>query len=249
MPKSHRAIQQWDHWLTQCLGARVLEAEREHLPSLLTDCYGKHALLIGVPKQSALLKFSAIHHQVLVSPLVNKNNSIRAIEGEFDELPIGSASIDLVLLPHTLEYIPNPRQVLSEACRVVKPEGYIIIFGFNPYSLWGIKKYLTKQQATPWTGDFISAGNIKKWLELADFKMVKRHKMLFRPPIQHHKGLYQKMKFMEWLGSKCWEPWGGVYMLMAQAKHVPFTPIRLHWEQNFSSVKATFTKPSMRNGR
>lgn len=245
--KAYRAIQQWNHWLTQPLGARVLEAEKHFLPALLTDCYGKHALLIGVPHQSGLLKFSSIPDQVLLSPILSKNKNMRFIEGEFYELPIASASIDLVLLPHTLEMMDNPRQLLMEACRVVKPEGHIVIFGFNPYSLWGLKKRFTHHHDTPWSGNFIPANQVKKWISLADFELIKQDAFLFRAPLQHHPKIYDKFNIVEWLGSKLWKPFGGVYMLMAKAKVTPLTPIKLHWKQQLSGLHVSIPGPSTRN--
>lgn len=140
LPRTHRAFQQWNNWLKQSLGARVLQAERNILSSLQVDCYGKHVLLMGVPEQHSLFTFDSIPHHVLLSPLLSKNKEVQYIEGELYELPIASASIDVVLLPHAQEQVDNPRQLLTEACRIVKPEGYIIIFGFNPYSLWSLKK-------------------------------------------------------------------------------------------------------------
>lgn len=247
MPKSHRASQQWEHWLSQTFGNHVLEAERQFLPPLLADCYGKHSLLIGVPHQHSLLKYSAIQHQVLLTPLLSKkNNGLQLVESEFNELPFASGSIDLVLLPHTLEYLDNPRKLLAEACRVVKPEGYLIVFGFNPYSLWGLKKKLMKNHTTPWKNNFIPARHIKKWLTLADFELVKQDTLLFRPPLPHHETLFQKLKIMEWMGHKLWSPFGGVYMLMAQAKVIPLTPIKLHWKQLPSGVNVTIPGPSVR---
>lgn len=247
MAKTHRAIQNWDHWLLQSLGCRVLEAEQQFLPHLLTDCYGKHVLLIGVPNQYGLLKFSSIPHQVLLSPTIHKKSSLRYVESDFNELPIASASIDLVVMPHTLELIDNPQHLLSEACRIVKPEGHIIIFGFNPYSLWGLKQKLTRNNTAPWSNNFISAGRIAKWLKLSDFELVKQDTLLFRPPLQNYDIFYSKIKFIEWLGSKLWAPLGGVYMLMAKAKVIPMTPIKLHWKQQLSGIQVTTSGPSIRN--
>lgn len=239
MAKAHRAIQQWDHWLTQPLGMRLLEAERQFLPAVLADCYGQQGLLIGVPKQHELLKFSAIPQRVLLSPLINKNKNIKYIEGEFYELPIATASVDLVLLPHSLEFIDNPHKLLTEACRIVKPEGHIVILGFNPYSLWGLKKSLQQQPTMPWSGNFLSPGILKNWLKLADFELIKHNTLLFRPPLQHHDTLFDKLALLEWLGSKMWSPFGGVYMLMAKAKVIPLTPIKLHWKQQLSGVQVS----------
>lgn len=244
--KTYRRIYQWDQWLAKSLGSRLLEAERQFLPTLLSDFYGKQAVLIGVPHQQNLLKFSAIPRQVLVSPLIHKQRTIPFIEAEFSELPIASASIDLVLLPHTLEFIDNPRQLLSEACRIVKPEGYLIIFGFNPCSLWGLNKKWQKHPEIPWTGNFTYLSTLKKWLALAEFELVKHEKLLFRPPLQKE-SLYDKLKLLEWIGSHCWTPFGGVYMLMTKAKVIPLTPIRLHWEQGLSGVRMTVPRTNTRN--
>lgn len=249
MAKTYRYIQQWNHWLTHFLGKALLAEEQRLLLSYLSTHFGKNSLLIGVPHQKVLLKTSLIHQQILLSPLLEKENTITYVEAEFYELPIQSGSVDQVILPHTLEIIDNPHQLLSEACRVVKPEGHIFILGFNPYSLWGLKRYFTNDKKVPWSGNFIPSSTVKKWLSLADFELVKQDMLLFRPPTQHL-ALFQKLKYLEWIGKKCYKPFGGVYMLQAKAKVVPLTPIRLHWKQELSGVRVsigTIPGPSIRN--
>src|SRR5438093_12093821 len=86
------------------------------------------------------------------------------IESDLHELPILTGSIDLVMLPHTLEFVDNPRQLLAEACRIIKPEGLILVCGFNPYSTWGIKKMLTKNKKASWMGNIIQVNLVKAWL-------------------------------------------------------------------------------------
>lgn len=246
MAKTYRAAQQWDHWLAQFLGSSVLQAEQKILPRLLADFYGKNALLVGVPRQSTLLHTSVTALQLLLTPIANKQHPIRWIEGDFHELPIASGSIDLVLLPHTLEYADNPRQLLAEACRIVKPEGHIVILGFNPVSLWGLRKSFAKNKHNPWSNNFFLASTIKQWLELADFKLVKHDTFLFRPPLQNHNH-YRKLKFLEWLGQKCYKPWGGAYVLIAQAKVIPLIPIKMRWQQKLSGAHVIIPGSSMRD--
>ncbi len=245
MIKTYRTIQQWDHWLTQLLGMRVLEAEKKLLTHLLAERYGKHALLIGVPRQQLLLESSIIFNRVIISPFVHKPKPAHCIEGDFYQLPITPGSIDLVILPHTLELIDNPHQLLSEACRIVKPEGDIIIIGFNPVSLWGLKKYLMKNKQMPWAGNFIRATKIMNWLRLADFELVKQDRLLFRPPIAEQK-MYQRLEFLEWIGAKCLVP-GGAYALTAKAKVIPLTPIKLHWKQKPTVMSTTIPGSIMRD--
>ena len=93
-----------------------------------------------------------------------------------------------------------------------------------------------KNKSIPWSGNFIPAAKIKKWLLLADFELEKQSMVLFRPATQHL-SLYNKLKFLEWLGKKCYKPWGGVYILKAKAKVIPLTPIRMHWKQELSGLR------------
>lgn len=251
MVKSYRAIQQWNRWLGNFLGGELLQAENSLLQNLIEHCYGKHSVLIGVPNQYVLLKKGQIPDRILVTPFVLHDKNIRYVEGDWNELPISSGSVDLVVIPHSLEYVDNPRQVLSEACRIVKPEGSIIIFGFNPLSLWGLKGSWDKingHDGFTGKGNFLSTSMIKQWLALADFELLKQQSLLFRPPVNHPK-LFQHLKFMEWVGDKCALPFGGVYALMAKAKVVPLTPIRLYWKQQLAGTKLTIPGPSIRNSR
>jgi SAM-dependent methyltransferase len=249
LAKIYRIIQQWNHWLTQFLGKSLLEYEQQAVALMQSGKYGNSTLLLGVPHQVAFLKSGLTPNKFLLSPIHDREMSCVFIEGDFYELPIHTGSVDQVILPHTLELLDNPHKLLSEACRIVKPEGYIYITGFNPYSLWGLKKCFTKNEGIPWSRNFISASTIKKWLELADFELQEQNMVLFRPATQHY-SLYQKLKFLEWVGNKCYKPLGGVYILKAQAKVIPLSPIRLHWTQELSGVRmstGTLPGPSIRN--
>lgn len=238
MAKTYRAIQQWDRWLANFPGQSILLAEQNFLPSLLAQFYGSQALLIGSPRQEVLLNSSSIPNRLLLSPFLGheQRTEFHGIESGLDELPIASGSMDLVLVPHILEYIDNPRQALAEACRIIKPQGHIVIFGFNPLSLWGVKKIYTKENNPPWSGSFISAGKVREWLSLADFELINHKTFLFRPPVQQEK-LYDKLAFMEWVGQKSCLPLGGIYIIVAQAKVIPLTPIKLTWKQKLSDVR------------
>lgn len=249
MVKTYRTLQHWDHWLSQFLGTQVLEAEQKILTRICAERYGKHALLIGVPQQHLLLNTNHLANHVTISPLISKNKNISTIESDLYALPITPGSVDLVILPHTLEFIDNPHRLLLEACRVVKPEGDIIILGFNPWSLWGLKKYFTHTNYCPWNGNFITKAKVVDWLKLADFNLMQEDMLFFRPPVIRER-LFNNLNFLEWIGSKCLTPLGGIYALTAKAKVVPLTPIKLLWKQKLPPLSATFPGPtSLRDRR
>lgn len=241
MAHGFRTLQHWNQWLAQqFLGGSLLEAEKQSLSHLLANHFGKHAILIGVPNQQELLKATTLSSHSLLSPLVTNDDIPGYIESDFHELPILSGSVDLVMLPHSLELVDNPRQLLSEACRIVKPEGLIVITGFNPYSTWGLRKKLTQQKTAPWSGNFINAGKVKRWLHFAEFEMEKQKHAMFIPPVTRQ-NLYKKLNFLEQIGSKCLPIFGGVYILLARAKVVPLTPIRLKWKQQLGGIRISST--------
>ncbi|HEX2548341.1 MAG TPA: methyltransferase domain-containing protein [Gammaproteobacteria bacterium] len=246
MIKTYHNIRQWAHWLTHWLGIRVIECEQKLLSRLLKDRYGKNALLIGVAEQRDLLKSCLQSKHILLSPLMNKNVNLTYIESGFNELPIFPGSIDLVLLPHTLDFIDNPRQLLMEACRVVKPEGDIIIFGFNPFSFWGLKKWWNHHKNIPWSGHFLRASTVKKWLKLADFELIRQDSLMFRPPLKHPH-LFDKFKFLEWVGTYLYFLSGGIFVITARAKVIPLSPIKLRWEQTLPTFSVKIPGPSMRD--
>lgn len=244
MAQGYKTLNHWNEWLAHhFLGSKLLSAENELLTNLLSRHFGKHALLIGVPHQESLLKTTPIPYQSLLSPLVSKKITTHYIEGDCHELPILTGTIDLVILPHTLEFIDHPRQLLVEACRIIKPEGLIVISGFNSYSLWGLKRFLNKDKKTiPWSVSALQAYKVKNWLKLADFELEKETTIMFRPPVNHI-STYDKLHFLETIGSKILPMSGGVYLLLARAKEIPLTPIRLKWKQQLSGIGISTSIP------
>jgi hypothetical protein len=95
---------------------------------------------------------------------------------------------------------------------------------------------LAQNKNVPWESNFIRPSKIKSWLALVDFEMEKHTSVLFRPPVSNQ-GIYKKMQYLERIGSKCFPMFGGIYMLLARAKVIPLTPIKLKWKQQLGSIK------------
>lgn len=242
MVHGYRTLQHWNQWLNQhFLGNALLDLEKNVLAKLLDKHYGKQALLIGVPHQYPLMEATKLPCHNLLSSFLTHERQPRFIEGNLHELPILTGSIDLVILPHTLEYVENPRRLIHEAARVVKPEGLIAVFGFNPYSLWGLQRTFSRQKEVPWTSQFINAHQIKNWLKLAEFQVEKHQAMMFRPAISHE-GTFKRLEFLESIGNVLHFV-GGIYCVIARAKVIPMTPIRMKWKQKLDSIRITATIP------
>ncbi len=236
----YRTLQHWNQWLTKpFLGTALARAEREVLTKLLVNHYGKHAVLIGVPHQMPLLQETHFSSPTLISPLHAHDLENHVIESDLHELPILSGSVDLVLLPHTLEFVENPRQLLAEACRIIKPEGLMVVMGFNPYSSWGLAKKMPTFNAVPWGRQFIASKHIQTWMRLADFQIESSQSFFVRPPVGDV-NWFEKLHWMETL----LHPFpfvGAVNVLIGRAKVIPLTPIRMKWKQQLSGLRLPST--------
>lgn len=197
-------------WFQSPLGAYLHEREQAWLDQVVPDIFGFHAVQLGLPKFD-MLRESRIVHRVTVSPeALPQGNHVQA---QFHELPFDSQSIDLCVMPHILEFTENPHEVLREIDRVLRPEGRILVLGFNPWSLFGTRKLWTSK-GYPWQGQFVSLVRIKDWLQLLGLEPASGRLACYIPPCDTNKW-QQRFNFMEPSGDRWWGVAGGVYMLEA----------------------------------
>jgi SAM-dependent methyltransferase len=145
-------------------------------------------------------------------------------------LPFAENGIDLIVLPHTLEFTDEPHQLLREVHRVIRPEGQVIIAGFNPFSLFGTKRYFGREQTMPWTGNFVALYRLKDWLSLLGFEVAGGRLDCYAPPFAQEKWL-QRFRFFEKAGDRWWPIAGGVYFLRATKRILGMRVITPAWSR------------------
>ena len=217
-------------WLESMLGQYVLEREQAMFDAVVSDIFGFNALQLGMLQLNAL-KNSRIPH------LIHLGNREGDALCESDYLPFSESCIDLVCLPHVLEFSRNPHQTLREAERVLVPEGHLILTGFNPISAWGVKQVLTKDKSSaqgehyPWQGHFFTLSRIKDWLALLGLEYVSGSMNAYEPPINDEEWL-KRFGFVGKLGKQWWPMLGGVYFIVAKKRVVNMTLLKPNWKKN-----------------
>jgi SAM-dependent methyltransferase len=157
-----------------------------------------------------LLRESRIAHRMRVPPATGPD-----LSRDCHELPLATQSIDLVVLPHVLEFAAEPHAILREVDRVMMPEGRLVIVGFNPWSLWGLRSALGfSRDEYPWNGRFLSLLRVKDWLALLGFDVTPGRLIGYAPPFDRAVGA-GRFGFMEPAGDRWWAVGGAVYMLQA----------------------------------
>lgn len=196
-------------WFTTPLGQYLLEKEQAYLDDVTPDIFGFHALQLGMTEVD-LLRASRIAHRVRID-----SSGRPDLYAKSHELPLATQSIDLVVLPHVLEFSAQPHEILREVDRVMMPEGRLVIVGFNPWSLWGLRSSVGFARAEfPWNGHFVSLLRVKDWLALLGFDVNAGRLVGYAPPFDSET-VRRRFAFMEPAGDRWWAVGGAVYMLQA----------------------------------
>lgn len=218
-------------WFDTPPGRYVLDWEARQFDTAVSNLFGYHALQLGLPAIDAL-QANRISHQWLAAPASSAPET-GALGGrtvslvtEFSALPFPAASLDLVVLPHTLDSHPNPHATLREVARVLVPEGRVVISGFNPLSLWGLRHGFDQlcdrlgarhgwgEPYLPGVLQLIGNRRLRDWLHLLDFEIEVGHFGAYRPAVRTDAWL-QRLSGLESLGQRAWPILGAVYCLVA----------------------------------
>jgi SAM-dependent methyltransferase len=221
-------------WLRTPAGCYLLAWEQEHLDRAVADLFGFHAVQLGLPELDTLRANRMPHRWVCGDgpprPALSKEGlavsmTAIALHADFDALPFDGQSLDLVVLPHALELARDPHQALREVERVLRPEGRVVILGFNPASLWGLRQRLGRMCRglgfgrrralfLPAGGEFIGYRRLRDWLRLLSFEVEGGRFGCYRPPFASDRWL-ARFAWTERWGDRWWPVFGAVYALVA----------------------------------
>ena len=214
-------------WQSGALARALVTAESELLIAVLGDVFGLELLQLGLwGRGRELLRGSRIRRNTLVAAVHSDAQSPDIIASPAG-LPIASGSIDAVLLPHCLEIEPDPYAVLREADRVLLGEGQIIVLGFRPMSLWGLRAAASRTGFPPGFARVLSESRLRDWLVLLGFEVTLTRHYLYVAPTEPN-GAQQPEVVRPGMLKRGWVnplPAGG-YLLKARKRVYSATPIR-----------------------
>ncbi len=262
-------------WLETPPGEYLLAWERAQFDTAVADIFGYHALQLGLAPLPALQANRMPHRWLAIPSFVGNTDSVANAESDtqvqqrqpvadlvtdFSALPFFENSLDLLVLPHSLELSPDPHATLREAQRVLVPEGRLVVCGFNPVSLWGFKQMrghlyhglsrivtgeafdakptFSRREALylPETGEFLGHRRMKDWLRLLNFDIESTQFGCYRPALRSDKWL-QRFGWMDKAGERYWPILGAVYMIIAVKRVHGTRMISPNWKG--SPVKVT----------
>ena len=226
-----QVAQAWGQWLATPLGCYLHDWEQTQLDAAVVDVFGYHALQLDTPELNGL-QANRMPHRWYLRSWTEQDAAASTLSpcdlvAEGVALPFEANSLDLVVMPHTLELCTDPHATLREVERVLMPEGQVVITGLNPVSLWG---WHQRRQAlyrrlgwrdnvpTIW-GNLIAYWRLRDWLRLLGFEVQLSRFGCWRPAVQNS-GWLARMAWLDRWGARWWPILGGAYMVVA-VKRVP----------------------------
>jgi len=187
-------------WFRTGPGNALLTAERRFLAQELSHCSGRHILQWGLPRIDLLAPGPAPRQRGLASGARPRQRN----------------SVDVVVMPHVLEFVPEPCRALREAAQFLAAKGILVILGFQPWSLWGLWRLAVAQRQpgqAPWCGRFLSPGRLRRWLLPLGMAPLRVRRLRAWTPPDDGASLSDRLQ-ARWV---C----GGAYGLVAEKRLLP----------------------------
>ncbi|MGJ8668208.1 MAG: class I SAM-dependent methyltransferase [Oceanococcus sp.] len=210
--KTHLAT---ESWLQSARGQALCSAEREQVKSSCDALFGRSLLQIGCWSKD-LLQVEAQWRSGVLGP--HGKVDVRC---DLSQLPLASRSVDAVLLAHSLESAPSAHQLLRETDRILSPRGQLLILGFNPWSVWGMRqRFLKRYPALPDGVRPLGHGRVQDWLRLLDYEVLEHGRI---SPLHSERNWPP----LSWPWMKLILNWfAPVYLIRARKRRMPMSPVQ-----------------------
>ena len=175
----------YDAWYDSPAGRVLFDCELAALRPLL-DGTGQPRLEVGVGTgRFATALEIEVSVDVAFAPLAfARGRGVRVAQGTGEQLPFPDGTFDAVVLIATLCFVQRPEVVVSEARRVLRPGGRLIVAFVPRDSPWGLRYQAMGRDGNPFYRDavFSTVDEITQLLERSGVTIVARRSTLFQPP-------------------------------------------------------------------
>jgi hypothetical protein len=110
----------------------------------------------------------------------------------------------------------------------LRPEGRLLLTGFNPFSLYGSKRFFGRDRSGAWGGNFIALYRVKDWLTVLGFDVLDGQLDCYNIPASSERNL-QRLDGFARAGERWWPFAGGIYFLHAVKRVAGVRLIKPEW--------------------
>lgn len=242
----------YQQWLNKQATQRLLALEAGWLRNWVNQLYGYHLAYCGIDTTPHFLKYSKTRHTFRFGFKWSEQIVPCDALVEEGQWPLADEAVDVVILQHSLDMSRSPHQLLKEASRSLGAGGYLIIVGFNPYSLFGAMRWLKSfSSKLPWLMRPLSKQRVTDWLQLLDMHVEHTSDCAHLWPIYMGTETLSRQVDRVLVGTS-WLP-ANAYLLVARKTIAGMTPIcqnkKTYRQPSFGMpvAAATTVQPTLNN--
>lgn len=203
-----------EQWFASPLGndiAEAFDAELAHLKHLL---HGDIMLQLGSGSENLWFPSLRFQHKWLATPHCDLNKT--TLVTKLNQLPLDRDSIDCLVAPLTMDAFSQQENPIDEWDRVLKPMGYLVLLGINPFSLWGFwLRYYKNACFGAARGHPKSVFSIKRALIHRGYMQCHFNAFYYAPPVKSKQWLH-KLRILNVIGKMISPMPAGFYCLVMQ---------------------------------
>ncbi|VAW45575.1 hypothetical protein MNBD_GAMMA03-495 [hydrothermal vent metagenome] len=222
------------HWSVTPSGYAVFEQEKKLLGDAIKNLFGYYCIQLGAPSQESFMTESRVQYKVLIASEVEEKSCgehCHFVTADLDYLPIGKETVDVALLPHTLEAAADPYYLLRQVDMMLRPEGHVVITGFNPFGCLVMRFRFFKKEQVFRQANLEQLSRIKTWLEILGYDIqLQRYSTVTCFAQREQKT--RRIALLEWFEkglSKLGFQFGNVYCLVAKKRVDSPTLVGAKW--------------------
>lgn len=155
-------------------GKLLQTMEAKYLKRCITvSCKQKQLQIGGLDWESEFVDCSLYRNYVILDGKGMGDAHALKVNAKAYSLPIQTESMDLVIIPHMLEFDAQRFRTMREVHRVLKPGGELVILNFNSLSLYVRFQFLwDKKVGESWRAHFMMRSRLSDWLKLLNFEIL-----------------------------------------------------------------------------
>lgn len=246
------------NWLETGIGIALLREESRQVAGAFENIFGDQFLQIGSWGDAALFRrYARTRRYAVVAAKRGPGVDFVSVP---EDLAVATDSIDAVFLPHILDYTEDPHAVLREVDRVLRPDGHVVISGFNAWGWWGLRHYLSGGRFPAGAQRMVSEYRLRDWLNLLDYHVEPARFYHTVAPVDRVFGPAGSAgseavdegggEARAWLESPArfghWHPLAGCYLIVARKEVFTMTAIRPAFRRRPQLV-GSLVNPTTRN--
>jgi SAM-dependent methyltransferase len=245
-------------WFQTPLGATLLQKEARLLVQGVRRFHGDSMLWLGpIPMPGVELDRCMVRHRLYgAMPGFHGRPGDASTSGTYigniEALPFSSGSLDAVVMHHALDCCSDPRAAMREVCKVLRPGGRLLICGFNPISLWGVRR-LTARLFDDAFSDvrFVNPWRLLDWMAVLGIEADEGMQyLMYRPPLDI--GSFDRKLWVRMRNAleRARIPLGGVYYVLGRKSAVGMTRLRGTASLRHANIGSVVVPhPTLRNPR